>query len=61
MSLKEKYREVIVLYYLEEYSVTEIAKIKKKSVSTVTPRLQRGRQRLLSEMKKEDDYNETRN
>lgn len=59
MSLPEKYREVIVLYYLEEYPVPEIAKILGKNISTVTTRLQRGRKRLLEDIGRKDYYDRT--
>lgn len=56
LSLPEKYREVLVLYYLEEYSVAEISKILKRSISTITTRLHRGRQKLLCEIERDDYY-----
>ncbi len=59
MSLPEKYREVIVLYYLEEYPVPEIAKIPQKSISTITTRLQRGRKKLLEAIERKDYYDRT--
>ena len=59
MSLPEKYREVIVLYYLEEYPVPEIAKILQKSISTITTRLQRGRKKLLEAIERKDYYDRT--
>ncbi len=46
MELPEKYREVIHLFYYEEYSVKEIAGILKRSESSVTTQLNRGRSRL---------------
>ena len=45
-ALDEKYRLVILLFYGEGYSVCEIAKLLKIPKSTVTTRLQRGRERL---------------
>lgn len=48
MSLPEKIRLVLVLYYVEEYQVKEIAKIINKTQSAVKMRLQKGR-RLLRE------------
>ena len=48
MSLPEKFRLVLVLYYVEEYQVKEIAKIINKTQSAVKMRLQKGR-RLLRE------------
>ena len=49
MTLPEKYRMVLLLYYVEEYSVERIAKIIGRTGSAVKMRLQKGR-RLLSEI-----------
>lgn len=46
MELPKKYREVIHLFYYEEYSVKEIAGILKRSESSVTTQLNRGRSML---------------
>lgn len=46
MSLPPKYRSVIHLYYYEGYSVKETADILGLSVSSVTTRLSRARERL---------------
>ena len=48
MSLPEKFRMVLILYYVEEYSIEEIAKIIGRTSSAVKMRLQKGR-RLLKE------------
>lgn len=45
-SLPEKYRAVIVLHYLEGYSVEETAKLLKLTVSAVKMRLSRGREQF---------------
>lgn len=45
----EKYRLVLTLYYIEEYSMQDIAAIIHRSVSAVKMRLQRGR-KLLEEI-----------
>ena len=45
-SIDEKYRSVITLYYLGEYSTKEIASMLHIPKSTVTTRLQRGREQL---------------
>ena len=45
-SMPEKYRAVIVLHYLEGYSVEETARLLKITVSAVKMRLARGREKL---------------
>lgn len=51
--LPEKYRGVIILHYLEGYTVEEIAKIMQLSTSAVKMRLKRGRGFLKEELEKE--------
>lgn len=51
--LPEKYRGVVILHYLEGYSVEEIAKILQLSASAVKMRLKRGREFLKEELEKE--------
>jgi len=51
--LPEKNRGVVILHYLEGYSVEEIAKILQLSVSAVKMRLKRGREFLKEELEKE--------
>lgn len=51
--LPEKYKTVIILHYLEGFSVQEIAKICHISVSATKMRLARGRELLKEELKKE--------
>lgn len=51
--LAEKYRGVVILHYLEGYSVEEIAKILQLSTSAVKMRLKRGREFLKEELEKE--------
>ncbi len=53
MELPFKYKVVIHLYYYEDYSVKQIAKIIQISESAVKMRLQRGRQRLKIELEGE--------
>lgn len=48
MTLPDRFRVVLVLYYVEEYSIKEIAGFIGKSASAVKMRLQKGR-RLLNE------------
>ena len=49
MTLPEKFKIVLILYYVEEYRIEDIAKIIGKSISAVKMRLQKGR-RLLEEI-----------
>ena len=49
MDLPKKFRVVLVLHYVEEYSVEEIARFIGKTTSAVKMRLQKGR-RLLTEL-----------
>ena len=53
MTLPEKFRLVLVLYYVEGYKTEEIARIIKKTPSAVKMRLQKGRV-LLKEKYKEE-------
>lgn len=53
VTLPEKYRTVLELYYAEEYSTAEIAKIIGKSQSAVKMRLQKGRKLLADAYRKE--------
>ena len=48
MTLPEKFRLVLILYYVEEYSMEHIARIIGRTTSAVKMRLQKGR-KLLSE------------
>lgn len=49
-----KYREVLVLYYYQEYNTKEISDILQLSVNTVKSRLRRGREKLAKIMEKQD-------
>ena len=51
MSLPEKYREVIHLFYYEDYNVAQIGRILKKNESTVRSLLYRARKMLKETMK----------
>ncbi len=53
MSLPEKYRLVLTLYYVEEYRIGEIAQMIGKTPSAVKMRLSKGR-RLLEEKYREE-------
>ncbi|MBQ8800570.1 MAG: RNA polymerase sigma factor [Lachnospiraceae bacterium] len=54
LTLPEKFRMVLTLYYVEEYSVGEIAKIIGKTASAVKMRLQKGRILLGEAYRKEN-------
>ena len=53
MTLPEKFRIVLVLYYVEEYSTEEIARVIGRTRSAVKMRLQKGRRLLLEVYRKE--------
>ncbi len=46
VSLPEKYRSVVHLYYYEDYSVKEIAQILQRKETTIQTRLMRARKML---------------
>lgn len=54
--LPVKYKEVIHLFYYEELSTAEIAKILQKKESTVRSHLMRGREKLKSILKEAYDF-----
>ena len=54
MQLPGKYREVIHLFYYEELSVEEIAKVLSRKPSTIRTQLTRAREMLRRVMKEED-------
>lgn len=56
LALPEKYRVPIHLYYYEEYSVREIAKILHRSETTVQTQLKRGRDKIKLTMERSGDY-----
>lgn len=56
LSLPEKYKIVIHLYYYEGYSLNEISEITSTKISTLQTRLQRGRKLLGKKLKEEDIY-----
>ena len=53
LELPEKYRLVLILYYVEGYRISEIAEIIRKSPSAVKMRLQKGRKLLEAAYRKE--------
>jgi RNA polymerase sigma-70 factor, ECF subfamily len=46
LKLPIKYREIILLYYYQDFSILEISKVLKVNEATVKSRLRRGRDRL---------------
>lgn len=58
LALPAKYRTAVHLYYYEELSVAEIAKIIGKSESAVKSRLFRARAMLREALKEDDDVSE---
>lgn len=58
VSLDEKYRDVLSLYYLNELTVKEIAQTLSRKESTVKQQLARGRRKLISLIGKETKENE---
>lgn len=53
MLMPEKYRMVLMLYYVEEYSIENIAKMVGRTKSAIKMRLQKGRKLLLDVYRKE--------
>ena len=56
LALPAKYRDVIHLFYYEELSVKEIARVMGRGESTVTSQLTRGRELLKKSLKEEYDF-----
>ena len=50
LKLPQKYREVLYLYYYEEYSVKEIGIMLKRKESTIQSRLAAGRNKLKTRL-----------
>lgn len=55
-NIPEKYKTVIVLHYLEGFSVEETAETLKLSVSAVKMRLKRGREHLKERLREEETH-----
>lgn len=53
MSLPSKYREVLYLYYYEEYSIREMSLLLKRKESTIQTQLAAGRKRMKVLLKKQ--------
>lgn len=56
--LPQKYREVVHLFYGEDYSTADIAKILARNESTIRSDLRRGRLKLKEILKEEYDFDE---
>lgn len=56
LALPEKYHVPIHLYYYEEYSVREIARLLHRSESAVQTQLQRGREKIKEAMERSDKH-----
>jgi len=53
MSLSEKYRSVVMLYYYEDYSIGEIAQVLNRTETAIQTQLQRARKMLKNKLKEE--------
>ena len=53
LSLPEKYRSVVMLYYFEDYSVREVAHILRRTETSIQTQLQRARVMLKSKLEGE--------
>jgi len=53
MTLPDKFRTVLMLYYVEEYSIEDIASVIGRTASAVKMRLQKGRRLLREAYRKE--------
>lgn len=56
LSLPLKYRSIILLFYYEDYSISQIANIVKLKESTVGSQLSRARKLLKSKLKEDFEY-----
>jgi RNA polymerase sigma-70 factor, ECF subfamily len=54
LNLPIKYREVILLYYYQDFSILEISSVLKVKEATVKSRLRRGRDRLKLKIEEKD-------
>jgi RNA polymerase sigma-70 factor (ECF subfamily) len=57
LSLPQKYRDVIYLFYYEDYTVAEIAKILHKNENTVYSQLHRAKEILKNKLRGFEDGN----
>ena len=60
LSLEERYRDVLTLYYLNDLSLSEIADLQGVKENTVKQQLFRGRRKLIDTITKEDESYEKR-
>lgn len=60
LKLKDRYRDLIYLYYYEEYTSAEIAAVLEKNESTVRTQLCRAREQLRKIIEKEEKQDEGR-
>jgi RNA polymerase sigma-70 factor (ECF subfamily) len=60
LSLEERYRDVLTLYYLNDLTLSEIAELQGVKENTVKQQLFRGRRKLIDTIKKEVNPNEKR-
>ena len=60
LSLEDRYRDVLTLYYLNDLSLSEIAELQGVKENTVKQQLYRGRRKLIDTIKKEVNTNEKR-
>lgn len=58
LSLPRRYREVIYLFYYEDYSAVKIAEVLNKNANTIYTRLARGRDMLKAELGDEKNEQE---
>ena len=58
MELPDKYRQIIYLFYYENYSVRELAGIFRLSETAVKTRLKRGREKLKEQLREAWEYEE---
>ncbi|MYL51319.1 sigma-70 family RNA polymerase sigma factor [Halobacillus litoralis] len=53
LKLEDKYREIIILYYFEEFDINELANVLNTSPNTIKTRLRRARQLLQERLTSE--------
>lgn len=57
MQLPEKYKDILYLYYFEEYSIKEISVLLKRNQSTIRTQLCKGRERLKKRLTLREECN----